>query len=100
MLAGSPDGLCQDSIVEIKCPISNKKKWKTQQEMLFPNTNANVPKWTKKCYFCVADPNFSINKNVEIICINFDGEYVTSFLESIITFWKSHVYPLLYESIE
>lgn len=24
MIAGSPDGICQDSIVEIKCPMSEK----------------------------------------------------------------------------
>lgn len=24
MLAGSPDGICEDSVVEIKCPISSK----------------------------------------------------------------------------
>lgn len=54
----------------------------------------------KKCYFCVADPNCSTNKNVEILCIPFDEQYVSSFLESVIKFWKSYIYPLLYKSIE
>ncbi|KAL0829803.1 hypothetical protein ABMA28_003286 [Loxostege sticticalis] len=91
MLAGSPHGLCQDSIVEIKCPISNKT---------YVNYIKNG-KPSKKCFAQIQmqmylNPNFSINKNVEIICINLDDEYLSSLLESIIQFWKSHVYPLLY----
>ncbi|KAL4719515.1 hypothetical protein ACJJTC_005005 [Scirpophaga incertulas] len=38
------------------------------------------------------DPNFSINNNVEIICVNLDDEYLSSLLESIIKFWKTHVF--------
>lgn len=106
MLAGSPDGICQDGIVEIKCPVSTKtylnyikngkpsKKCYAQIQMQMYLSGLN------KCYFCVADPNFSSNTNVEILCIAFDSQYMTGLLESVITFWKSHVYPLLYKSTE
>ncbi|CAG9782320.1 unnamed protein product [Diatraea saccharalis] len=54
----------------------------------------------KNCYFCVADPKFSINENVEILFISLDEHFMSSFLESVISFWKSRVYPILYKSIE
>lgn len=106
MIAGSPDGICKDSIVEIKCPLSEKtylnyiknghasKKCFAQMQMQMYLSGLH------KCYFCVADPNFSTNKNVEIISVSFDEDYMLGFLESVIKFWKTHVYPLLYKSIE
>lgn len=93
MLAGSPDGICEDSVVEIKCLVSSKKCFAQVQMQMYLSG-------LKNCYFCVADPNFSASKNVEILCIGYDDEYMSGFLESVITFWKSQVYPLLCKSIK
>lgn len=93
MLAGSPDGICEDSVVEIKCLVSSKKCFAQVQMQMYLSGLEN-------CYFCVADPNFSASKNVEILCIVYDDEYMSGFLESVITFWKSQVYPLLCKSIK
>lgn len=54
----------------------------------------------KKCFFCVADSNYTSNKKVEIVPVTYDEDYVFDLLDKIITFWKSNVYPLLYNSIQ
>ncbi|CAG4963207.1 unnamed protein product [Colias eurytheme] len=106
MLAGSPDGICSGGIVEIKCPISrktyenyikngkpNKKCFAQMQLQMYLSGKNN-------CYFCIADPEFIINNNIEIICIAYDENFMKSFLERIIKFWKCNIYPLLYKCIE
>ena len=106
MLAGSPDGVCEDYIVEIKCPMTKKtysnyiknaqpsKKCYMQIQMQMYLTGL------KKCYFCVADPNFSTNSNVEIVCVTYNEDFILDTIKSLVTFWKAYVYPLLYKSIE
>lgn len=106
MIAGSPDGISGDCIIEIKCPMSEKtyqnyikngnptKKFYAQVQMQMYLSGL------KKCFFCVADANFTSNKKVEIIQVTYDENYMSDFLEKIITFWKSNVYTLLYKSIE
>ncbi|XP_047543251.1 uncharacterized protein LOC125075585 [Vanessa atalanta] len=102
MLAGSPDGICDDCIIEIKCPISDKtylnyvKNGKLSKKCFAQMQMQMFLSGIKNCYFCVANPNFCINKEVEILSIKFDESYISGNLE----FWKSHVYPLLYKSIE
>lgn len=106
MLAGSPDGICEDSVVEIKCPVSSKtylnyiKNGRPSKKCFAQVQMQMYLSGLKNCYFCVADPNFSASKNVEILCIVYDDEYMSGFLESVITFWKSQVYPLLCKSIK
>ncbi|XP_060808563.1 uncharacterized protein LOC132903725 [Amyelois transitella] len=106
MLAGSPDGICQDSIVEIKCPVSNKtylnyiKNGKPSNKCFAQIQMQMYLSGLRQCYFCVAHPDFSTNKKVEILCITYDNQFMSGFLESFIRFWKSHVYPLLLKSIK
>jgi hypothetical protein len=104
MIAGSPDGICEDSIIEIKCPTSVKtyqnyvnngkptEKFNTQMQMQMYLTGL------QNGYFCVADSNYSTNKNVEIINVAFDDTYVSDFLKLLVGLWKENVYPLLYQS--
>ena len=106
MIAGSPNGICQDSIIEIKCPMSNKtyqnyikngeptKKCYAQVQMQMYLSGL------KKCVFCVADPNYTSNHKVEIVNVIYKEDYVSDYLKKIITFWKSNVYPLLHKSVE
>ncbi|KAF5293378.1 hypothetical protein FQA39_LY02863 [Lamprigera yunnana] len=102
MIAGSPDGICEDSIIEIKCPTSAKtyqnyvkngkptEKFNTQMQMYLTGL--------QKGYFCVADNNYSTNKKVEIICVTFNETYMHNFLKLIADLWKEKVYPVLYQS--
>lgn len=104
MIAGSPDGICEDSIIEIKCPMSAKTlknyivygkptpKFYVQMQLQMFLTGL------KKGYFCVADCNYTANKSVEIICVSYDEKYVSNFLNVIVSSWKDNVYPLLYQS--
>ncbi|KAF9803399.1 hypothetical protein SFRURICE_007245 [Spodoptera frugiperda] len=54
----------------------------------------------KNCCFCIADPDFSQNKKVDIINIEFDPQYVENFINKLLNFWKINIYPLLYQSVE
>ncbi|KAF5280212.1 hypothetical protein FQA39_LY05346 [Lamprigera yunnana] len=104
MIAGSPYEICEDSIIEIKCPISAKtyqnyikngkptEKFNTQMQMQIYLTGL------QKGYFCVADNNYSANKKVEIICLTFNETYMHNFLKLIGDLWKEKVYPVLYQS--
>ncbi|GBP33078.1 Exonuclease [Eumeta japonica] len=104
MIAGSPDGICENSIIEIKCPTSAKtyqnyinngkptEKFNTQMQMQMYLTGL------QKGYFCVADSNYSTNKKVEIISVTYDETYMSDFLKLVVDLWKENVYPVLYQS--
>lgn len=49
----------------------------------------------KKCLFCLAHWDFHKNNEVAIIVVNFDNDYVVKLVNSLISFWKVSVYPLL-----
>ncbi|KAF9801550.1 hypothetical protein SFRURICE_015044 [Spodoptera frugiperda] len=91
MIAGSLDGIFEDGIVEIKCPI--KKYYAQMQLQMYLSQKKN-------CCFCIADPDFSQNKKVDIINIEFDPQYVENFINKLLNFWKINIYPLLYQSVE
>ncbi|GBP13566.1 Exonuclease [Eumeta japonica] len=104
MIAGSPDGICENSIIEIKCPTSAKtyqnyinngkptEKFNTQMQMQMYLTGL------QKGYFCVADSNHSTNKKVEIISVTYDETCMSDFLKLVVDLWKENVYPVLYQS--
>lgn len=101
MIAGSPDGICEDSIIEIKCPMTSK----TYQN--YVNNGKPARKYfaqvqlqmylsgLSNCFFCVADCNFTLNKSVEIINVKFDEEYVIELINVLVNYWKTNVYTLL-----
>lgn len=103
-IAGSPDGICENYVIEIKCPSSEKTlknyikddkitmKYATQVQLQMYVTNY------KKCYFCVADPNFETNNTVKILTVEYDEEFVTEILSAIVPFWKNNIYPILCNS--
>ncbi|CAG9781971.1 unnamed protein product [Diatraea saccharalis] len=106
MIAGSPDGICEDSIIEIKCPIS-LKTYVNYVKNGQPTEKCNVQiqlqmylTGKKHAFFCVADPDFAINKKVEIISVQINHEYMEKFIsEKLVPFWKRNIYPLLYKSV-
>ncbi|KAL4718530.1 hypothetical protein ACJJTC_018273, partial [Scirpophaga incertulas] len=107
MLAGSPDGIFEDGIIEIKCPL-NERTYKnyvkngSATEKYYVQMQVQMYlSQKKKCLYCVADPDFNNNKKVELINISFDFEYVDNLIKhNLLNFWKCNIYPLLYQSIE
>ncbi|XP_046961765.1 uncharacterized protein LOC124543737 [Vanessa cardui] len=104
MIAGSPDGICEDAVIEIKCPTS-VKSYKNYLNNGKPTDKCNAQiqmqmhlTGLQKGYFCVADSNFSVNKNVEIVSVKFDATYMSDFLKLLAGLWKEKIYPILYES--
>ena len=104
MIAASPDGMLKDALVEIKCPTSDKTKVTYVKNGVIADkylAQVQLQMYTtgvKKCYFCVADVDFEKSKNVEIISILFNNDYVTNLINSLATFWTSNIYPLLLRS--
>ena len=104
MIAGSPDGICEDSIIEIKCPISTKtygnyiKDQKPTEKYYIQMQIQMYLSGMKNCFFCVADADYNSNKKIKILNVAFSYEFVTNLIEdNLLKFWKKHVYPLLYE---
>lgn len=97
----SPDGICDDAVIEVKCPMSskttenyysdgkiqNKFKAQIQLQMLFYGKN--------KGYFCIADPEFEDNGNVLIVIENFDRNFITAVIKRASVFWSKAVFPKL-----
>ncbi|XP_046743008.1 uncharacterized protein LOC124409445 [Diprion similis] len=95
----SPDGICDDAVIEVKCRMSsrtvknyytdgkvhNKFKAQIQLQMLFHEKNEG--------YFCIADPGFEDNGNVSIVIENFDENYMTAVMKRASAFWKILMKP-------
>lgn len=107
MIAGSPDGIFEDGIIEIKCPNSVKtyntyikngectEKYNTQMQLQMYLTGK------KNCFFCVADPDYCQNKKVEVLRVQYDPQYIENIIKNkLLEFWKMNIYPLLYKSVE
>lgn len=107
MIAGSPDGICEKIYnIEIKCPSSEKteknyikngaitKQYYAQVQIQMYCANLN------KSYFCVASSDFEKDNKVNIIEIDYDQNYVSELLHSVISFWKQNIFPILYESVK
>ncbi|CAG9789618.1 unnamed protein product [Diatraea saccharalis] len=105
-IAGSPYGICEDSIIEITSPISCKiyvNYIKNGQPTEKCNIQIQLQMYLtgkKDAFFCVADPDFAINKKVEIISVQINHEYMEKIIcEKLVPFWKRNIYPLLYKSV-
>ncbi|KAK9736906.1 YqaJ-like viral recombinase domain [Popillia japonica] len=98
MLAASPDGVCSDAVIEIKCPTSEKtKKNYIKDGQISIKCKAQVQlqmyaSGMKKCYFCVADANYEESGNVDIIEITYDPDYVKSLINKLRSVWKCRHY--------
>lgn len=105
-VAASADGVADDSVFEIKCPISEKTfgnyinnqgevqiKFKAQLML-------QMLAWKKKKgFFCVADPKFEKNKVVTIVAVDYDEDFLMPILEKAIVYWEKIVFNKLIKSI-
>lgn len=103
MIAGSPDGISEAGIIEIKCPVNAKsykryvQNGKPTQKFYAQIQLQMYVTGVQTGYFCVADYNFSVNKKVNIIAVTFDEQYISDLMEVIVSSWKQNIYPLLYQ---
>lgn len=100
IIGASPDAIGKDFIVEIKAPTNDSsfqtflpsgnisKKCKSQMYMQMYCTGM------KRGIFCVADPNFEINKKVTTVWLDYDDEF-NDILESAKLFWYTAIFPRL-----
>ncbi|CAG9793231.1 unnamed protein product [Diatraea saccharalis] len=106
MIAGSPDGIGEQFLIEIKCPF-NENTIKNYIQNGKPSSKCydqmQIQMYVcgyKKCFFCIADINFQSNNKVNIISVDYNEEYVETLLQSLLLFWKTNIYPLLYKTTE
>lgn len=105
MIAASPDGICKDAVIEVKCPTSEStktnyirngnisEKYRAQIQLQMFVTNM------RKGYFCVAHPDFENSKKVYVIVVDYDNEYVSNLVINVASFWKANIFPLLIRSV-
>lgn len=100
----SPDGIGDDFLVEIKCPVtektkknyfnnkgvSNKCMAQIQMEMLAAEK--------RKCILCIADPEFEKNSRIETHIVNYDENYIQKIMDEAELFWKANIFPKIYKS--
>lgn len=105
VMGASPDGICDDYVIEIKCPssikaissyikndkITDKYYAQIQMQMFFCNK--------KQGLFCIADVDFETSKNISIFTVQFNEQYCLDILEKCTTFWKKAIFPVLRKSL-
>lgn len=105
VIGASPDGMTEDAVIEVKCPISDKtferyinknkeinKKYLAQINLQMLATNV------VKGYFCVAHPNFETTSECTIQEVYYNAEFTENIIENALSFWKTYVFPILYDS--
>lgn len=98
VFGASPDGINEDLVVEIKCPVSvktvsnyikkngqltEKAKAQIQPQMHMANKSSGL--------FCVASPTFEEDKKVQIVHVEYEEEYVDNLVERAMKFWEKNI---------
>lgn len=105
VMGASPDGICDDFVIEIKCPttekavtkyiknghITEKYKAQIQMQMFFCKK--------KQGLFCLADVDFELTKKISILTVEFDEQYCLDILKKCTNFWKLAIFPVLKKSL-
>jgi hypothetical protein len=104
IIGASPDGVSDDFVIEVKCPMSVK----TFTSYVKNNEVQNRYKAQINCQmlacgmtrglFCVADPGFETNKEVHIYHIDYDETYLNKLMKEATNFWTKFIFPKLLES--
>ncbi|XP_043484808.1 uncharacterized protein LOC122512804 [Leptopilina heterotoma] len=101
IFGASPDGMGDDFVVEVKCPSSSKTvknyisdgkisdKCRGQINLQMMCTGK------KKGLFCVADPDFEKNNQIQFMWIEYEEKYIRALMKKAENFWKNHVFPIL-----
>lgn len=101
ILGASPDGIADDFIVEIKCPISQKTvKNYVHEGTITPKYKAQMclqmlAAGKKKALFCLADWEFEKNGKISTYWLQYDEVFLNSLIKDATTFWKQNIYSIL-----
>ena len=101
VFGASPDGICKEFTVEIKCQISeqSKKNYIIPRKGAAPKVYAQMQLQIfltrkRKGLLCVASPSFEETGEFEMLYVDFDRPYA-KYMRAALRFWKSYVYPKL-----
>ena len=101
IFGASPDGIGENYILEIKCPISNQTfknylcngqvmdKFKSQMMLQMKATN------NRRGLFCIADPKFEENKLLHTVWVDYDECFLQQIMDKATHFWKMYIFPVL-----
>jgi len=101
----SPDGLTEDSVIEIKCPLTMKTftKYIRQNDVVGPKFMAQMQLQMKLCkkekaIYCVAHPDFETSKKVKIVSVDYDSKLADSLIQKARVYWEKHIFPVLLDA--
>lgn len=107
LMGASPDGECNDFVVEIKCPTSEKalRRYITTTNTITAKFLAQVQLQMhfynkKSAKFCVASPDFETSKHVNILNVDYDKKYNLELIQKCTEFWYVAVFPILIKNFE
>lgn len=92
--------------MEVKCPSKEKTtKLYIKDNILSEKCKVQINlqmfcTGIQKGLFCVASPDFETSRNVRILHVEFDDEYIKNIIACATENWKEFVYPKLYKSLE
>ena len=106
VLGASPDGLMPDgSVVEVKCPASEKAfkkyiltsgdvaaRYRAQLQVLMTLTRAD------RAFFCVAHPDFESSRRIRIVEVRSNSDYSKDICTRCVKFWEMAIFPELVKS--
>lgn len=105
ILGASPDAICEEYVVEIKCPMFDRtvSNYLTKDKKITARYMAQVQLQMhifnkKKCLFCVTDPNFEGNGKITHIFVDYNLEIVNKLIMKAEQFWSQHIFKQLYDS--
>ncbi|XP_053665685.1 uncharacterized protein LOC128714830 [Anopheles marshallii] len=100
-MGASPDGICDEFVLEIKCPYTAKT------HACYVDVNKLAPKYyaqiqlqmhvtqRKKALLAVAAPDFEKTKQITKVWINYNKMYVDEVIESAFDYWCKAVFKAL-----
>lgn len=107
IFGASPDAICDEYVVEIKCPQSEKTvvNYLTKENKITSKYKAQVQLQMflferKKCLFCVAHPDFENNSKFYHVWEELDKEYITFLMDAAECFWRDNIFVHLYNSVK
>lgn len=98
IIGASPDGVCDNFTLEIKCPSREKTVENYVKDgIVTPKCKAQIQLQMhsfhkKKAMFCVADPMFENNKKYSCHWLYYDKLYIEKLLLEGEMFWKMYIF--------
>lgn len=99
-LCGSPDGICEDYIVEIKAPKTTDEfeKYMQGKEIVGPKYMAQIQIQmflanVSKALYCVLSPNFETSGSLHYVWVEANMPQVYSMISAVEDYWKNIVFP-------